>query len=145
MANHKFDRKEAFLKRWDQIPAAVQQAAIEQLDVNAQFLVDQIRPLVPVDYEDAEHGGELRDSLEWHRNNNDSGRVGVVVTEGLNQIGDPENRKGRANEFGRGGDNPMEARPHFFPTFRANKRKMANRVMAKARKEIRKFWGGGKQ
>lgn len=140
MPDNKFDRKAALLKRWDQIPKAVKEASRDKINEQAQFLVDQIRPLIPVDQEDTEHGGELRDSLEWHENERPE-KIGVVVTEGLNQIGDPENRKGRANEFGRGGDNPMEARPHFYPTFRAHKKKMGNRVAAAGRKVIRAIWG----
>lgn len=140
MPENTFDRKAKVLAIMDSIPQELRGVLEAKVDEQGEFLVNQIRPLIPVDEDDKEHGGELRDSLEWHRNPNPA-KIGVVVTEGLNQTGDPENRKGRANEFGRGGENPMEARPHFFPTFRANKKKISSRILSAARKKIRQIWG----
>ena len=143
MGENTFDRKAKVLALIGSLPDELRDTIEKKVDEQGQFLVDQIRPLVPVDMDDAEHGGELRDSLEWHRNPNPQ-KIGVVVTEGYGQAGDPDNRKARANEFGRGGENPMEARPHFFPTFRANKKKIASRIAAAARKKIREIWGATK-
>lgn len=143
MGENTFDRKAKVLDLIGSIPTELREVIEPKLDEQGEFLVNQIKPLVPVDEDDREHGGELRDSVEWHRNPNPT-KIGIVVTEGLNQAGDPENRKGRANEFGRGGANPMEATPHFFPTFRANKKKMASRVMSAARKKIKQIWGASK-
>lgn len=115
------------------IPPAVRAAARNGLDSEAAFLVEQIRPNVPKDE------GELADSLEWHRNPRGD-KISVVVTEGRNQEGDPAGRKARAVEFGRP---DMEAQPHFFPTYRAHKRKMQNRIQKAVRTAIRRIWGTG--
>lgn len=134
MADGKFDRKAAVLKRMADIPDQIKDAVRAQLDTEGAFLVEQIRPAVPKDK------GELAESLEWHRNPSDE-KIGVIVTEGLNLPGDPENRTARAQEFGRP---DMPAQPHFFPTYRAHKKKMKSRVMSAARKQIRLIWGTGK-
>lgn len=138
MGENTFDRKAQLLAKMARIPDGLKDVLIPKLDEQGQFLVDQIRPIVPISED--ENPGELRDSLEWHRNPN-PGKISVVVTEGYNQPNDPENRKARAVEFGRGGDNPMEAQPHFYPTYRAHKKKMASRVMSAGRKWIRQIWG----
>ncbi len=119
------------------IPADVKVAVRDKLEDRAQFLVDTIKPNVPYD-EDDRDGIHLRDSVEWHRNPRED-KIGVIVTEGANDgtLG----RKARANEFGRGGDNPMQARPHFFPTYRALKKKINSAVMSAGRRAIRAIWG----
>jgi HK97 gp10 family phage protein len=137
VADNRFSRKQIVLDRMRKIPAAVRVEARRALDAEAQSLVDDIRPNVPVD--DGPGGGELRDSLEWHRSPRGD-RIAVVVTEGLNQQGDPTNRKARAVEHGRA---DMEAQPHFYPTYRATKRKRRNRVFRRVRDVIRSIWGKG--
>lgn len=128
---NKFDRRERLLARMASIPDQVKQASERNLHAQAQFLVDQIKAVVPVDE------GDLRDSVEWHPNPSDE-KIAVVITEGLGQENDPLNRKARALEFGRP---DMDAQPHFFPTFRAWKKKINSRVLAAGRKVIREIWG----
>lgn len=135
--DNRFARKAIVLQRLRRLGPAIRAEARNALGDEAQFLVDQIRPNVPVD--DGPGGGELRDSLEWHRNPRGD-KIGVVITEGLGQEGDPKNRKARAVEFGR---SDMAAQPHFYPTYRAHKRKMKNRVMRRVRAVIRSIWGKG--
>jgi hypothetical protein len=131
VAENRFLRKQRVLQIMAAIPPAVRVAAREGLDEQSAFFVEQVRPRVP-----REHG-DLADSLEWHRNLRGD-KISNVITEGRNQPKDPKNRKARAVEFGRP---DMAAQPHFFPTYRANKRKMSNAVMKKVRTVIRKLWG----
>lgn len=137
MADNRFTGKDRLFARMQKIPLAARIAARDELDKQAAKLVEQIRPRVPKDE------GDLAASLESHRQSDRAtaglARITVVVTEGAND--ETLGRKARANEFGRGGDNPMEARPHFFPTYRANKRRIQNAVQRKVRAAIRKVWG----
>lgn len=129
-----FDRKAKLLARMEAIPEEIRTAVRDKLHEQAGFLVEQIKPAVPY------LEGDLRDSVEWHPNPAKE-KISVVVTEGTGQEDDPLNRKARALEFGRGGDNPMEAQPHFFPTYRAWKKKINSRVLSAGRKVIRQMWG----
>lgn len=131
MASNRFAGKERALNRMRQIPVAVRSVAREAVDEQAAFLVEQIRPNVPRDE------GDLADSLEWRRNPRGD-KISVVVTEGAKD--DTQGRKARAVEFGRP---DMEAQPHFFPTYRANKRKMQNAIQKRVRAAIRRIWGSG--
>lgn len=133
MVNHRFAGRDRLIRRMREIPVVARSAARDALDQQAAFLVEQIRPNVPKDE------GDLADSLEWHRSPSRA-RIRVVITEGAND--DTLGRKARANEFGRGGDNPMEARPHFFPPYRANKRKIQNAIQKAVRDAVRRVWGG---
>lgn len=136
MADNRFRGKEALLRRMQAIPLQARLAARDELRVQAGKLVEAIRPNVPRDE------GDLAASLEWHDQSATAtaglGRITVVVTEGAND--DTQGRKARAVEFGRP---DMAAQPHFFPTYRANKRKIQNAVQRKARAAIRKLWGRG--
>jgi HK97 gp10 family phage protein len=132
--DNRFARKGAVLQKLRRLPVAIRIEARKALDDEAKFLVDQIRPHIP------REEGELADSLEWHRNPRGD-KIGVIITEGRNQEGDPLDRKARAVEFGRP---DMAAQPHFYPTYRAHKRKMANRVVRRVRKVIRAIWGGNR-
>lgn len=137
MADNRFSGKGALLRRMQAIPLAARIAARDELRVQARKLVEAIKPNVPKDE------GDLAASLESHDQASAAtlglGRITVVVTEGRNQEGDPTNRKARALEFGRP---DMAAQPHFFPTFRARKRRIQNAVQRKARVAIRRAWGG---
>lgn len=136
-ADNKFDRKAALLARLDKIPEAIKTATRAKLEEQGAFLVDQIKPAVPYDENDRD-GIHLRDSVEWHPNPAPE-KIGIIVTEGTNDA--TLGRKARAVEFGRGGENPMEAQPHFFPTYRAWKKKINSRVLSAGRKVIRELWG----
>lgn len=131
MVNHRFIGRERLTRRLRQLPVEARIAARDSLDEQAAFLVEQIRPNVPRDE------GDLADSLEWHRSPSRA-RIRVVITEGAND--DTQGRKARAVEFGRP---DMDAQPHFFPTYRANKRKMQNAIQKRVREAIRRIWGGG--
>jgi len=132
MADNRWDRKAAVLARMKAIPPQVRADMRGAVDQQAAFLTEQIRPNVPKDE------GELADSVEWHRNNRGD-KIGAVITEGAND--ETLGRKARANEFGRGGDNPMEARPHFFPTYRAFKKRINRALNAVGKRAAGKHWG----
>lgn len=132
MADNRFLRKQRVLSLMQRIPPAVRSVARDALDEQTVFLVEQIRPRVPKDE------GELRESLNWRRNPRGD-VIRNIITEGLNQEGDPGNHKAFAVEFGRP---DMEPQPHFFPTYRANKRKMQNAIQKRIRATIARIWGG---
>lgn len=133
MVNHRFIGRDRLIRRLRQLPVEARTAARDALDEQAAYLVEQIRPNVPRDE------GDLADSLEWHRSPSRA-RIRVIVTEGADD--DTRGRKARAVEFGRP---DMEAQPHFFPTYRANKRKMQNAIQKRVREAIRRIWGGGRK
>lgn len=130
MADNKFDRKAAVLARMRQIPVRMRVAAREQLDAQAAFLVEQIRPNVPRDH------GDLAESLNWKRNPRGD-KIGVIVTEGADD--ETRGRKARAVEFGRP---DMAAQPHFFPTYRAFKKRIGRAIAKSAKAAARAIWGG---
>jgi hypothetical protein len=130
MADNRFIRKQKVLSLMARIPADVRRVAREAVDEQAAYLVEQIRPAVPRDH------GDLADSLEWRRSPR-MDKIAVVITEGAKD--ETLGRKARAVEFGRP---DMQAQPHFFPTYRANKRKMRNAINRRIRTAIRKIWGG---
>lgn len=137
MVNHRFIGRDRLIRRMREIPVVARSAARDSLDSQAAFLVEQIRPNVPRDE------GDLADSLEWHRSPSRA-RIRVIITEGAND--DTLGRKARAVEFGRPASaesGAMEAQPHFFPTYRANKRKIQNAIQKAVRDAIRRIWGGG--
>ncbi len=140
MVENRFQGKERAMKRLADMPVGIKEAVRDRLDIEGADLVEFIKPLVPISED--EIPGELRDSVEWHRTPR-TDRIGVVVTEGYNQPNDPQNRKARAVEHGRGGAKPMQAQPHFFPSYRARKKGIKSRVMSAGRKVIRSMWGGG--
>lgn len=131
MADNKFDRKAIVLQRMARIPIEVKQAVRTELDVQAEKLVEAIRPNIPVDQ------GDLQKSLAF-RTNPRRDKIGVIVTEGADD--DTAGRKARAIEFGRPG---APAQPHFFPTYRAYKKKIQNALARSARNVVKRQWGGG--
>lgn len=140
MAENRFSGKERALRIMAALPAEIKDAVRAQMEREGADLVEAIKPAVPISED--EFPGELRDSVEWHPNPDES-KIGVIVTEGYNQPNDPENRKARAVEFGRGGNNPMEAQPHFFPIYRSRKKGIKSRTMSAGRRVIKAMWGGG--
>lgn len=128
MADNQFTNRKRAIARMRALPSAVRAAARAELDVQTAFLVEQIRPNVPKEH------GDLAASLEWHRSPRRDKLVNIV-TEGRNQPGDDKGRKARAVEFGRP---DMAAQPHFFPTYRANKKRIARALMMAVRAAIKK-------
>ena len=128
MADNQFTNRKRAIARLRAIPPSVRAAARAELDVQAAFLVEQIRPNVPKEH------GDLAASLEWHRSPRRD-KIVNVITEGRNQPGDDKGRKARAVEFGRP---DMAAQPHFFPTYRANRKRMRAAVMRAVRAAIKK-------
>jgi hypothetical protein len=131
MAENRFDRRAAVIRRLAAIPQAVRAAARDGVNIEAAFMAERIRSRVPRDE------GELAASVEWHPNPR-LDKIGAVVTEGRGQENDPLNRKARAIEFGRP---DAEAQPHFFPTYRAEKRAVQNRIQKRVRSAIGRIWG----
>lgn len=110
--------------RLNAIPEYVREEVRKTLNREGRSLARKIKAVVPID------GGELRDSVRTKDITN-SLRVAVVVTEG-----DDRQFYARFVEFGDGFSGI--AQPHFFPTYRANKRKIARAKKAAARRAIRK-------
>lgn len=129
-----FDRKAKLLARMAAIPDAIKDPSRDKLYEQAEFLVEQIKPAVPYDQDDRD-GIHLRDSVKWKPNPAPE-KISVIVTEGDDD--DTNGRKARALEFGRP---DMDAQPHFFPTYRAWKKKINSRVLSAGRKVIRQLWG----
>lgn len=127
MADNRFTGKARIIARMKAIPVAIRIAMREELDKQAAFLVERIRPNVPRDH------GDLADSLEWHRAQR-SDRLSVIITEG--ETNDPEKkRKARAVEFGRP---DMAAQPHFYPTYRANKKPINAALRRAVKRSVQK-------
>lgn len=128
MADNRFTNKRRALDRMSKIPVVARVAARNALDAEGAFLVERIRPNIPVEH------GDLADSLEWHRNPRND-KISIVITEGRGQDYDA---KSLAIEFGR---HDRVAQPHFYPTYRAYKRQIQNRIQKAIRVVVRRVWG----
>ena len=65
MGENTFDRKAKVLALIGRLPDELRDTIEKKVDEQGQFLVDQIRPLVPVDMDDAERiHQELKDALD---------------------------------------------------------------------------------
>lgn len=138
MALNKFTNRQRALSRMQRIPPVVIDAARAQLNVEGQGVVDAIKPNVPFDPSGDDH---LRDTVKFRPTEDTATKVAIVVVEG--ETSDPaEKRKARGVEFGhidaRSGVH-VPAQPHFFPTYRLRKGGIRRRMIAAARRAIRKL------
>ena len=140
MADNRFTNKARALERMRRIPLQVRIAARKQLNAEGERLVNRIRPRIPVD--DGHENGDVPPLNTTIRSYDASGqataalsRLKVIVVEGEGQ-----EEKARANEFGRGGLNPMEPQPHFFPTYRAERKGIKRRMSTAITKAVRKLF-----
>jgi len=137
---------ELWKRRLAALPQVAKDAAEQQLDLNAQLLVDKLKLRAPSDDETrktlplAESGPTLRDSIRFEAAlNRELARVIIC---------DPKDRYGHGYalhvEFGHrtksGGHVP--ARPFFFPTYRMMKATMRVRMTTATRKAIRNAFEG---
>jgi hypothetical protein len=131
MADNRFLNKQRAMQRMRAIPPAVRVAARQAVNYQAEGLAQAIRAAVPRDE------GDLADSIEAvpHLRGD---KISAAVREGWDD--ETLGRKARAVEFGRGGENPMEPQPHFFPTFRALRRRMQAGIQRKVRAAIRRIY-----
>lgn len=127
MADNQFTNRKRAIARMRAIPAAVRIAVRDQMNVERVGLEEAIRAAVPVDQ------GDLKASVRSYDGSNGE-RIRGVIVEG--ETSDPsQKRKARAVEFGR---SDMAAQPHFFPTYRGRKKKIASRLMKAARDAIKR-------
>lgn len=113
MADNRFSGKQRFQRRMLAIPASVKAAAHASLGSSAKEMKELIQGAAPRD------DGDLIDSVEF-QDISTADRIAWQVTEGNDEIFYP-----RFQEFG----TPTHAaQPHFFPTYRANRKRVANRV-----------------
>ena len=129
------------LERWKArfaaLPAAVQAAAEQQLEANAEFLADQIKQAAPRSNDYEKSGGErLVDHVRAEKST--KGPASYLV------ICDPKDAKGHGYamhvEFGHrapggktGKHAGTKAHPFFFPTYRAFKTTLRRRLLTKTR------------
>ncbi|WP_196258570.1 HK97-gp10 family putative phage morphogenesis protein [Pelagibacterium limicola] len=110
-----------------------------EMEKSAQEIVNMARRLVPVDE------GDLRDSIGWTWGN---------APEGAMTLGEVRGGRGKGNlritiyagnskafwarwvEFG---TKKMRARPYFFPSYRANKKRMRGRITRATNKAARRI------
>lgn len=115
--------KEMFRK----LPREVRKATAVALDSAAEELTRSIRNRVPID------DGDLRDSVKWRRGSIKGGRkeadLAVTVSEG--------DRKAFYAPFVEHGTQTAPAQPHFWPTWRASKRRLIGRIRRAQAKAIR--------
>ncbi|MGH6979039.1 MAG: HK97 gp10 family phage protein [Brevundimonas sp.] len=127
------DRAKALLRS---LPRKVRKATTTALDQSAEELTQIIKRAVPVDE------GDLRDSIRWKRGKGAVTSRGQVVQEaGLDPDltvrvieGDEKTGYVYPVEFG-AADRP--AQPHFYPSWRANRKRLARKIKAAQRKAIR--------
>lgn len=124
-----------FERRFAQIPRAVRRAVEQELERNAQEIVDEIRRLVPV------RSGDLRESIGWTWG--DAPRGAMVLGKVGNQefgtlrvtiyAGGGDAFYGRFQEFGTVN---MPANPFFYPVWRLRRRRTRTRLTRAMRKAI---------
>lgn len=130
MADAKMAGKEALLRRLASIPEAVRQAAEPELEDAVEEMRQALQRAAPVapDYE--KHPGELRESIQKYPNPGRplSWRIIAGARDAAGRL------YGRFVEFGHGLAGP---RPFWFPTYRAQKKRLRSRMYAAVRKRLK--------
>jgi HK97 gp10 family phage protein len=108
------------------MPEVAKQEIMSALDKGADELVAMQKRLVPVD------DGDLRDSIE-----KTEGRHELAITV---QAGGPEAIHARWVEFG---TSKTSAKPFFYPSYRAIRRRIRSRVTRATKKAAEKVAAGG--
>ena len=114
------------------IPAKVEAATRKAMEKGAEELVQMMRRLVPVD------SGDLRDSIAWAWGEAPKGAVVLAESapteRGLKITVYATDFKARWIEFG---TIKMGARPFFFPSYRALRKRIKSRITREMKKAIR--------
>lgn len=129
------DRQRA-REKFRALPKAVRKNVEDALEQNAEELTQAIKRRVPVQKNG--NGGELRDTVKWSkgaaksktRNRGDDPDLTVRVTEGDGRMGFYAGMV----EFGTVKSAP---KPHFFPTWRAMRRRLRGRLSRAVNKAIK--------
>lgn len=112
-----------FYQRLARIPIAARREIKKAIKISADDLAEQIRNAVPVD------DGDLRASVKVDELSERQGRFGYAVKAGSNRA-----FYAAMQEFG---TVKMRANPFFFPTYRANKKRIRSRIRRAVRKAAR--------
>lgn len=130
MADARMIGREQLLARLAKIPAAVKDAAEDELKTEVDTLVEAMKRAAPVEDPDGKHPGLVRDSIEAIKN--PVRPLSWTITVSARDM------KGRLIgiwvEFGHGQAGP---RPFFFPTYRAQKKRLKAAMFARTRKAIK--------
>lgn len=129
MADATIAGREALLARLAKIPEVTQAAAARALKAGVDELVEAEKRAAPVS--DLEgHPGELRDSIVAYANPDRplSWRIIVGARDAAGRL------YGRYVEFGHGNARP---RPFFFPTYRAQKKRIRSQVFSEVRQALK--------
>lgn len=126
MATAKIEGLERLRRKIAALPEAAKQEIKAALDESADELMAMQQRLVPVDE------GDLRKSIEKA-----DGRHELQV---LVRVGGPRAHHARFVEFG---TQKMSARPFFFPSYRASRKRIKSRVNRATRKAAQKVAAGG--
>ena len=133
----KMKNLEKTLARLKKLPAAMRDDVGDELKVQVDVLVDRQRRAAPVD-EKADNPGQFRDSI--HAYENPDRPLSYRVTADARD----ENGKligGNIEHGHRARDGThVEAKPSFFPTYRAWKKPAKRKILGAGRKALRRLY-----
>jgi HK97 gp10 family phage protein len=112
------------------IPAKVEAVTRKAMETGADELVAMMKRLVPVDH------GDLRDSIAWKWGNAPKGATVLAESKesrGLKITIYATDFKARWIEFG---TIKMSAKPYFFPSYRALRKRIKSRITREMKKAI---------
>lgn len=138
MADAKIVGRERLFARFSAIPEAIRAEAEGPLQAGVEDMRDALKRAAPVEaaaqYE--KHPGELRDSIEAYRNP-DRPLSWRIIAGARDEAG---RLWARFLEFGHGSAAPS---PFWFPTYRARRKAMRSKMVAAAKRGIRKLFPEG--
>lgn len=111
------------------LPRSVRKTTAVALDKSAAELTEIIKRAVPVD------DGDLRDSVKWRRGA--PAKRGVIRDRDLSVTVSEGDRKAFYAPFVEFGTKDQPGQPHFFPSYRANRKRLARRIKAAQRRAIK--------
>lgn len=139
MSDVKWLNKVKAWQRFAALPQALSDAVAEQLGKEVADMVDAMKRAAPVDRDLESTPGQFRDSIRAY-SNPDRPLSYRIIADARDDKG---NFIGPHIEFGhkkRGGEGHVDAKPSFFPTYRARKKPMKRRLMAAARKKLKQLF-----
>ncbi len=141
MADARFINKAKIWQRFAKIPDEIAAECGKQLAEEVGGLVDAMKRACPVSHELEKTPGQLRDSIHAY-SNPDRPMSYRIIADAKAEDGD---FIGPHVEFGHLARNGKRVRPYpfFFPTYRARKKAMRKRMLAAARRAIKKAMTSG--
>lgn len=136
MGNYaKMLNRESVIARLAKLPAALKEAAGAQLAIEVDDMVSAQQRAAPVGAANDPHPGQFRDSIHSYPTPGRELSYRIIA-----DAKDGQGRNiGRDIEFGHitPGGAHVAGQPSFFPTYRARKKPMRNRLNAVARKALK--------